>query len=333
VADPAGKGLELGTLRVVFEVHRGDLQSPNSCDIRVYNLADDTANQIDTEFTQLALKVGYGFPDANGNPPPLGLIFQGSIKQVRKGREDQKNSYGAITAADGDEPYCFAVMARTLAAGATPADSIQVLIQQMARRVATTPTGGNSGTPVTQGYIPPLVESGYIRGRVHYGFCRDEARDLAMDADCTWSIQDGKFTMIPLTAPLPGPTVIITRDTGLVGVPEQTQNGLSMRVLMNPNIKIGQQVQLVDSDINQFRYGLDINSNPINSTLAKTTTKLNGAGLYYVMRADHFGDTRGTAWYTDLTCLAINADVPAFSLPQSAISPVLGAVRDQILRY
>jgi hypothetical protein len=29
VADPAGQGLELGELRVVFEVRRGDTQTPN----------------------------------------------------------------------------------------------------------------------------------------------------------------------------------------------------------------------------------------------------------------------------------------------------------------
>ena len=56
VANPSGDGLELGSLRVVFQIHRGDTTTPNSCDVRVYNLSDATANTVDNEFTQLALK-------------------------------------------------------------------------------------------------------------------------------------------------------------------------------------------------------------------------------------------------------------------------------------
>ena len=29
-------------------------------------------------------------------------------------------------------------------------------------------------------------------------------------------------------------------------------------------------------------------------------------GLYRVFVAEHSGDTRGSEWYTDLTCLAVN---------------------------
>ena len=112
VANPAGAGLELGSLRVVFTVRRGDTQTPNACDARIYNLADKTANQIDKEFTQLVLKAGY-----QGTAP--GLIFKGAIKQVRKGREDQRTTYVDVTAADGDEAYNFSYAALTLAAGAS----------------------------------------------------------------------------------------------------------------------------------------------------------------------------------------------------------------------
>jgi hypothetical protein len=60
VAQAAGDGIELGALRVVFQVRRGDLQTPNSCDARVYNLSESSANTIrKPEFTQLALKASY----------------------------------------------------------------------------------------------------------------------------------------------------------------------------------------------------------------------------------------------------------------------------------
>lgn len=59
VADAAGQGLELGELRVVFATKKGDIETPNTAEIRVYNLSNDTANQIQREFTRVVLQAGY----------------------------------------------------------------------------------------------------------------------------------------------------------------------------------------------------------------------------------------------------------------------------------
>lgn len=319
VADKSGKGLELGDLRVVFEVRRGDTQTPNTCDVRVYNTSMATSNALRhrgaSEFTQLSLKVSY-------QDQPLAQIFWGSIKQVRQGREDQKNSYIAITAADGDEAYNFAPISRTLAAGSTAQNAVATMLATMAASAAGSPTGGTGGQQITQGYSPTLNPNKFIRGRTYYGTCKDELRALAANQDCTWSIQDGKLTFIPKTGYIPGAPVLVTPSTGLIGVPEQTQNGLMVRVLLNPAIKIGQTIKLDSRDINQLRFGLDTQSVASNLTLQQGAAKINGDGLYYVMRAEHFGDTRGTSWYSDLTCLAVDATVtPPTSVAQAAVAP------------
>lgn len=318
VANQSGQGLELGALRITFEVRRGDIQTPNTCDVKVWNLSTATSNALRhrgaPEFTQLSLKVGY-------QGQPLAQIFSGSIKQVRQGREDQKNSYIAITAADGDGAYNFAPMALTLAAGHTPTQGIQSIIQTMAASAIGSPTGGGGGQQITQGYIPPLSTNGSIRGRTFYGDTKDEARQYAKHLDSTWSIQDGAFTLIPLTGYIPGPPVLITPSTGLIGVPEQTQNGLAVRVLINPAIKIGQTIKLDSTDINELRLGVDKESIVNNVNLTQSQAKLNGDGLYYVMRVEHFGDTRGNSWYSDLLCLAVDASVPVNQVVSSAIFP------------
>jgi hypothetical protein len=333
VANPAGKGIQLGDLRCVFEVHRGDTMTPNSCDVKVYNLSDATANLIyGPEFTQLRLQVGYGVPSASGQPPALQSIFQGSIRQVRLGREDQKNSYVAITAADCDEAYNFSALALTLAAGATPKDAVQALIAQMATRVASTPTGGTSGQKLTTGYQATLTSNGYSRGRTLYGLCRDEMRDIAGANDCKWFIQDGAHELVPNTGYVPAPPVLITPATGLIGVPEQTQNGLEVTVLMNPAIKIGRTIKL-DSAINQLRYGLSADSVGPNFNLSQRQAKQSADGTYYVMRAEHTGDTRGTPWYTKLTCLATDITLPVGAVTAAAIGPVVQSPRDPVPRY
>jgi hypothetical protein len=317
VSPPSGDGIELGALRCTFEIRRGDTQTPNSADITIYNLSDNTANTIcSPEFTQVQVKAGYG-TSAN-----LGLIFKGSIKQARKGREDQKDSYVAITAADGDEAYNFASIALTLAAGAaTPANFIQEAIANMARAALASPTGKPGGQAITQGYIPPLKGEALPRGRTYFGCVSDELREIAMENDSKWSIQDGALCLIPNTGYIiSGDPILITPTTGLIGVPEQTQNGLEIRTLLNSSLKIGQRIQLDSKNINQYRYGLDTNSVAQNLFL-KEVLSTSADGIYYIMRASHSGDTRGNDWYTDLVCLSVDAAVSESAVQQGSITP------------
>jgi len=293
VADATGNGYDFGTFWCTFTVMRGDHQTPNSLDARIYNMKPETANTISkAEFTTVSLSAGY--------PSNFGLLFQGSIKQFRSGRVNQQDSYVDITAADGDQAYNYAYISQTVIAG-SPTGSIAKQIQSSLAK--------HSGKqPITQGYQPNFPPSGLVRGRVLYGMTRDEMRDFAWQSNCKCSIQDGALTFIPYVSYVPGGQVpLISVKTGLIGVPEQTQAGINIRVLLNPTLKVGQLIQLdTQSEINKFRFGLDLQSQITNAALAKQI-KTNDQGLYYVMIANHSGDTRGQNWYTDLTCLAVDA--------------------------
>lgn len=299
VATDAGEGLDFEKFRVQFVVRRGDVQTPNTADITIFNLAEHTASQITAkEFTQLSISAGY-----EGN---YGLLFRGQIKQTRKGRVDQKDSYVSIAAADGDEPYNFSSIALTLAAGMEPQDEVQAFLKTMAK-----------GT-INQGSVCTLSTHTNLRPRVYYGMTKDEWRDFAERNDVLWSIQDGMLTIIPQAGYILGPVQTISPATGLIGVPEQTQNGIRLRTLLNPRLKIGTAIKL-DSTINQYRYGLDTQSLLTNKLLS-TSIKANADGLYYIMVADHSGDTRGNEWYTDLTCLAVDATIPPNLVPLAAVN-------------
>jgi len=300
-----GAGLDLSDFRVTFRVKRGDYQTPNSADVRIYNVADRTANRIRNEFTRVALQAGY-----EGN---YGLIFDGVIKQARRGRVDAKDSYIDITAADGDQAYNYSTIALSLAAGNRPDDAVQAFVKSMAAQ------------GISQGYTPELSQNGSARGRVFYGLTRDELREWAEVEDVLWSIQDGKLTLIPKTSYIPGEVPVISSATGLVGVPEQTANGIEMRTLLNPALKIGQVVKL-DSTINLHRYGLDVRSQA-TSEFQRQQIKTNADGLYYVMIGDYIGDTRGNDWFSDLICLAVDATVPPAMAPRAAIAPEAASIK------
>ncbi|NMZ76622.1 hypothetical protein HBO32_26235 [Pseudomonas nitroreducens] len=296
------EALDLSELRIRFAIRRGDISTPNSADIRVYNVSDKTAQLVQTEFTRVRLEAGY-----EGN---FGVIFDGTVIQVRRGRESQTDTYLDITAADGDSAYNFAVVNTSLAAGATLDDQLGVCLKAM------------KDHGVTLGYAPPLPQQALPRGKVMFGMVRDYLDGITAAAAAKWSIQDGKLYIIPLGNYLPGEALPINAATGMVGLPEQTNGGINVKMLLNPSVKIGRLIRLNNSSIQQYRFNPSIKAGADNAMIAMQN-KLNDDGLYYVMIANHSGDTRGNDWYTDTVCLAVDASVPRELLPSStAADPV-----------
>ncbi len=282
VGQGGGAGLDLSALRIKFTTSKGDLQTPNSAEIRVYNLSEETAVRVQKEFTRVALQAGY---EQN-----FGMIFSGNVKQVRRGREGV-DTFLDIFAADGDAAYNFAVVNKTLAAGAGQKEKVDVC------------AGAMSEHGVSQGYVPGLESPALPRGQVMYGMARDYMRSAAQSTETSWSVQDGQMVMIPRTGYLPGQAVVLTSKTGLIGTPEQSQDGIKARALLNPQLKVGSRVQLDNRSI--LRAKQDFSYTAINMI-----PKVNADGFYRVLIAEHTGDTHGKDWYTNLTCISLDGTVP-----------------------
>lgn len=270
--------------------------TPNSADILVYNLSDETANLIKKEFTQVVLQAGY---DSN-----YGVIFQGNIKQVLIGRENGTETYINIVAGDGDNAYNFAIVNTTLAKGSTPMDQIS------AAQAPMTPLG------VTQGTVTVNQSQKLPRGKVLYGSSKNYLRQLANSTQSNWSIQDGKMIFIPIKSYLPGQVVVLTSKTGMIGRPEQTNEGINVKCLINPLLKIGGRVQVDNASIAQFKINLTVPGSPAN-----TPPPINADGIYYILVVNHNGDNRGQEWYSDLTCLAIDVTTNPLNSVQPSYGP------------
>ncbi|WP_419235774.1 hypothetical protein ACN09D_14665 [Serratia fonticola] len=131
-----------------------------------------------------------------------------------------------------------------------------------------------------------------------------------------------------------GEAVVLNRDTGLIGMPQQTMGGgVNVRCLINPNIRINGLIQLDQASVyraslqNQDLFSGRFDEKEINGNLTPIG-KIRDAegnwidapamsqpasvatdGVYIVKAIDYTGDTRGQAWYMDMMCFARgNAD-------------------------
>lgn len=272
------KGLDLSALRITFKTQKGDVETPNSAEINVYNLSEDTISKIRREFTRVILQAGY-----QGN---AGIIFDGQIRQARNWREGGVDTVLSILAADGDRAYNFATVNTSLAAGSKPADHVQVCQQSFTAQ----------GTGV--GHVPDLPGQPLPRGKVMYGMARTYMRDTAKTTDTTWSIQDGKVQMLPLKGYLPGEAVLLTHETGLVNTPEQSQDGIKVRCLLNPRLRVGGRIKLDNASVKRAQTDLKL--------AATRPAALDHDGLYRIIKVEFSGDTHGNDWYADMVCIGID---------------------------
>lgn len=258
VAGASGDGLDLSQLRCTFKVVKKDTQTPNAAEFTIYNLSSTTAAQLKKSFTKVIVNSGY---EAN-----FGLIFSGNIKGFTETRENTETIL-TISAGDGDQEYNYTVINKTVAAGATP-DSIIA--------------EASNAMGVQLGHKSQLDQTALPRGKVLYGRPYEFMREQADNTGCTWSVQDGKILFMKRTEVMPGGAVLLTPETGLIGVPQITEDGIEGKCLLNPKLKIGAALQL---------------ESKVHAEIS---------GQYRIISLTHQGDTHGNDWYSEFTCLAMN---------------------------
>lgn len=284
--------IDLSEMHFRFRTVQQDVESPNNCTIRIYNLSEATQRAIvKDEYTRVVLQAGY---ETSG----IGVVFDGTIKQFRVGRENATDKYLDILAADGDLAYNFATVGVTIAGGVTntPAQRVQMVLAEMSKKGAT----AGEIMQFTGGVLP--------RGKVLFGMARALLRNEAAAQGATWHIAQGKINILPLDRYKEGEAVVLTAQTGLVGIPEQTNEGLRAMSLLNPRLVIGGTVKIDNKSVNQL-----VQQNPNAAPIAfnqytgiQNLATITADGIYRLFVVEHEGDTRGQAWYTHITGLTVN---------------------------
>lgn len=283
--------LDLSDMHFRFQTVQEDHESPSNCSIRVHNLTDDTLKRIKAEYGRVILQAGY--------ESSYGVIFDGTIKQFRFGREpDGMNTYLDLLVADGDIAYNYAVVNKSLAAGSTQEQHREASLEAMRTlglKVGHVQVDEGSGGVILQ------------RGKVLFGLAKGRLRGQVQNAGATWTIQDGKINIVPLDGYLPGEAVVLNSRTGLIGRVEQTAQGMQARCLLNPKITVGGLVKIDEESVNQTiqKGGGQLLAYDKYAGIQHLAS-VSGDGLYRVYSAEYVGDNRGQDWYTDIICLSVD---------------------------
>lgn len=269
--------IDLSQMQCRFSVKMGDVSHPQYATFRIYNLSEQTRASIKAQaYNRVAFQAGY----RDGH---YGTIFDGEVIQGVTGRESPTDTFIDILAAVGVSAH-EAGMNQTFAAGSTSKDVAKAAADAMGL-----PLNDHSSS---DGIALP-------RGRVVYGQARDALSDATRIDNSTWFYDHNGLNIVDYDKFRPGAPIEINSGTGMIGWPEQTQEGIQVRCLLNPLISVATRFRLNNASIQQIHASADIK-------YLNLAPRLDADGLYRVLYFEHVGDTRGQAWYTDIIGVSVN---------------------------
>ncbi|WP_380183591.1 hypothetical protein [Kalamiella sp. sgz302252] len=326
--------LNLSELRVGFEINTHVQSTGSTGVISVYNLSKETRNAIMAgEYKKLRLVAGYQGvaaqqeqepvvpdymvgrvqenPQVKASGPNYGEIFSGEIRYAFAGSASEKPDQPSpdnvlkIQAIDGHQAAQEATLNTTVAAG-YDTSAIHLLTLR-----SFNPYGVTAGAT---GKMPPTR---FPRGKVLYQTASQAMDNVAAQCRATWQFVDGKLQMVPEDSYLDRITVL-NSQTGLIGSPKLTQEGIEIKCLIDPNIRLHSLVQVDQAALNSRRNELE----SVNKAAAEAkasggeAAKKAGAqkteappadiaadGVYIVKGIRYEGDTRSSNWFMTLTCV------------------------------
>lgn len=243
------------------------------CDVIIYNLNDPTAQSMIQYGMTCVVEAGYmdtGF----------GTVYQGTIFQPMWEKENGTDWKLTLRCVVGIPENTDNIINHTVQRGI----SQRKLVAQML---------GAAKYPIQLNASEFKNEDPMLRATTYFGQPADLLQNVADANDCLlWfthlhanmhQINEGKTTT----------QWEYGLDNGLVGTPQQTDRGIRITVLLNPQIQILHQIKLkrnvaIKQIVRQF------------GVLPSYASIITQDYTYVIGSIRHYGDTRGNDWYTEV---------------------------------
>jgi len=222
--------VSLHEMKIEFTITKSISSAQNAAEIKIYNLAEKTRNSIGKELDSITLSAGYMPPGEAGN---VGIIFKGAIRDVEHRREGT-NIITIISCGDGDAAFRRATISKSYPAGTPVKDVIDDIAKELEAK----------GLSRGEVKLPEAVEKKtFKRPYVACGSCVREMDTISRGNGFYWGSQNETLEIVPSDG-FVGTVALITPETGMIGTPALTDNGVRVSALLNPEVRPNRRVQL-----------------------------------------------------------------------------------------
>lgn len=299
------QALDFSDFRIKFQVSQATAEQPKAALIYIYNLSSQTMNlladvdnaKIDAQIT---LECSYG-----SDKPEI--IFKGRVFQYRRGRDNATDTWLCVLAQSADKLKTEAVINQCVPAG-TSIDAMGKIVVAEAKKYE-----------VEQGELVKLSDQKYPRGRVLFGSLSGYIQKIGKENNVIFDYSDDILSSIQIDKFSIQPMQILTPNTGLVGLPQLTSDGLNVRCLINTKLKRMGRIQVDMTNLQTEQYDIAYEPQGKDQPFKNPKTATNAEGIFIIQAIEYIGDTRGDEWYCDMVCTAIGAVVPKSGITIAAV--------------
>jgi hypothetical protein len=269
---------EINGLRIKFDVEMGASNEPNTSSISIFNMTStrraflDQVSRTDTD-RKIIIQLNVGYQNT----------FEELITGDLKTAVTTKEGPDFVTKLEiGEEEFVYrtARLNKSYAAGTLYQTIVNDLVRSMGLKAENLLEifGTKSATLGIQVVKGKKVLKGYVAN----GLSRDMLTEICRSFDVEWSVQRGKivfsfgsepgFVDIPVLRSGNVNGIQIVTNTGLIGAPKSTNDGVEFKSLLNTKILPKKTVRLISDQFD---------------------------GFFLVRKVKHFGDTHGADWYSE----------------------------------
>jgi cell wall-associated NlpC family hydrolase len=288
VSNSEGVALDVSKLKCTFNIQKTMRMQANYSTITIYNLSAQTENTIIQEGNRVVLEAGY-------EGEQYGLIFDGTVIQPLRNKLDGVDYTLTLNSLDGDGFLNGGVVNFSVLKGQTHRDITGTIASK-------------ASTPTQLGTISQKFDNTQLtRGKVCFGLGKEYLRQIAQSQGATFYMDNGMVNIIKLDD-LPVDEIIeLSPASGLIGVPAQTEYGVSFKCLLNPRIKLNTLVH-IDNTLVQ----------DLQAQLGQVIRSLDSSGIYRIIKINDIGDTMGDDWQCECEAVSQAGMVPSLMNSASA---------------
>lgn len=222
-------GNDNNQIYITIDIERSIGSRQNTAEIEIYNLSESSRKSIGEEFTFVEVEAGY----VSENVDVTGIIFAGEVRDSEVGRDDT-DIITTVTAGDGDRAIRKATALQSFPAGTPKEDVVEYLFAQFEAQGI---ERGEWVFPEMQPFLRPYsISNSVVR----------EMNLLGRSNGFYWSIQNNVLEIVPRAESLPQ-TAVLNSNTGMIGYPKITDNGIKVSALINPEVRPNRLIK-VESD-------------------------------------------------------------------------------------
>ncbi len=264
--------IEVTDLRFEFKVKKNLGKEPNTCEVTIYNLSEQSRAAMQGKTLRVTVSAGYEGTEA--------VIFVGDSRHVDSS-PDGPTWKTVIQCGDGERGYKHGRVRESFRSG-VPVTSV---LQKVADGLEVDTTAIHN--------VPGLRGRQFVSGYACHGRASRELDRILKGFGYEWSIQDGRLQILTPSESTSETIVVLDSTSGLIGSPTLNTPSPMQRLdpFTNKVVSSGGKPTLKAKSLLQpeIRPGRRVQVESI----------ANIRGTFRCTEVTHSGDTKGNDWFSD----------------------------------